>query len=457
MNPNPVPRPDLRPAPTLRLDPRLILGSHLLALGCLELKEAIRSELEQNPALERLEDDEPVREEEVLARLAPQELAPSSADREFWRSLPLDEDRPDWVDLASTFDDLADHLLAQVRLALPESEWPIAEYLVGSLDERGYLTVSVEQAALDAGVDLGRVKAALDALQACEPAGIAASSLRECLLLQIRRRKGVLARLAESILSDSFDELVSRDVRALSRRHRATPAVVERALQLIASLRPFPAEGYELGPARPAIPAVAVPEIVFRRDETGWLIEVPDGGASSLTVSRSFRQASRLLRHAGREHADERRYVTEAVGRAERFIEALRRRQETLFRIGAYFVEHQSAFLLTGDYAMLRPMSRARLAADLGLHESTVSRATADKHLQIATGEVVPFEVFFTPSLRVRKLIEEILATEDPRFPLSDERIAELLRERGVQISRRTVAKYRDGSKMPSSRRRRSA
>lgn len=128
-----------------------------------------------------------------------------------------------------------------------------------------------------------------------------------------------------------------------------------------------------------------------------------------------------------------------------------------MLKVGEYLTNKQESFITTGRYSFLRPLTRSQMAADIGLHESTVSRATAGKFVQIATGEVVSFEVFFKPALRVQKLVEEILESEDPNEPLSDEEVSQILAKRGFNIARRTVNKYRSQLRLLSSRARRSA
>jgi RNA polymerase sigma-54 factor len=135
----------------------------------------------------------------------------------------------------------------------------------------------------------------------------------------------------------------------------------------------------------------------------------------------------------------------------------LEQRRNTLQKIGEYLLDKQANFLNTGSYQFLQPLTRSRMAHDIGLHESTVSRATSDKFVQIPTGALVNFDVFFKPALRVQKMIEEILSTENPDNPLSDDRIAEILAHQGIQVARRTVNKYRDRTKFLSSRKRHTA
>jgi RNA polymerase sigma-54 factor len=178
---------------------------------------------------------------------------------------------------------------------------------------------------------------------------------------------------------------------------------------------------------------------------------------SDLTLNREYRKRFKELNTMEKPPKDEKRHVTHYVQRAEDFIGCVHQRKRTLRKIGEYLIENQPSFVTTGSYEFLRPLTRTKMAEDLGIHESTVSRATMDKYVQLSSGEVVPFEVFFKPALRVQKMIEEILQHENPDNPLSDEAIARLLEQKGVQVARRTVNKYRDRTKLLSSRKRKSA
>lgn len=178
---------------------------------------------------------------------------------------------------------------------------------------------------------------------------------------------------------------------------------------------------------------------------------------TSLTINRAY--SRRLEQISSRNSADrsEVAHLRQFVDRARNFIEALDQRRRTLIRIGEYLIQHQSGFVVTGEYRHLKPLTRGKVAQALGLHESTVSRSTTDKFVQIPTGEVVSFDVFFRPAMRVQKMIEEILSVEEPGEALSDERIAQILEQRGIQVARRTVNKYRNRHKLLSSRLRRTA
>lgn len=452
-----APRRQAQTSVTVKVDPRVLLASQLLQLGHLELRQALESELQENPALERLdEDDEPLTDAEIVERLVPEESKQRAEDFEYLRSIPQQpSDDIDWTDFAPSIDSLHDRLRAQLLPQLPPEQQSLGEYLIGCVDARGYFDGTVEEAALATDVELEAAERALSMLQRCEPPGVAATTLQECLLLQLRGQTGTEAKVARAILRHCFESFRDRDVRAICRRLRLMPEVVESAIALLLDLTPYPAETIE--EHRSHVGPIAVPDVVLTRSESGWDVFVPGPTATSVAVHRAYRERLKQVRSAPTKERAERRHLTEYVERAERFIQALDQRHGTMRAIGEYLLDHQSGFVSTGRYEFLKSLTRTQVARDLGLHESTISRATMGKCVQIATGEVVPFEVFFKPALRVQKMIEEILASENPNSPLSDERIAAMLAERGVAVARRTVNKYRDRTKLLSSRRRRSA
>lgn len=443
---------------TLRVDPRVVLAGQLLEMNSLEIRSAIEAELQENPALEWLDDGlEPPRPEEILKSVAPQELQHGSDDREFLRSRPNDAEEADWLDFAASSNTLESHLIGQMFTCVNAEDWEIAMVLIASLDDRGYLETEPEEIALDHGFDLDRVEAVLKQLQRCEPAGIGARNLHECLNLQLRNPQTLEQRLARDIVKEAFEDLVDQNIRGLMRRFRALPELVFAAIEEIQSLTPFPAEEFQREqPCNShAKSQSASIDLVIQRTEFGWTVDLPGSSAQDLMISRAY--STRLAELESQRGGEEKRHLQTYVSRAQQFIDALKQRGQTLQRIGYYLVESQPGFVSTGDYNFLQPLTRRKVAESLGLHESSVSRATAGKHLQIANGEVVSFDVLFKPALRVQQMILEILATEDPRQRLSDERIAAMLAERGVHVARRTVNKYRDRSKTLSSRRRRTA
>ncbi|HXH62220.1 MAG TPA: RNA polymerase factor sigma-54 [Fimbriimonadaceae bacterium] len=442
-----------------KVDPRIVLSSQVLQFSQPDLLQAIERELDENPALERIDEpDAPVTDEEVLRAVAPAELKRHSPDYEGARSLPT-EQQVDWVDLTPSNDSLWDHLRAQIYPQTDPGLRTLVDYLVGSVNDRGYLTCTVEDAALDCKVSLEDSQKVLKLLQSCEPAGVGATSVRECLLLQLRDAQTESDRMARFMVKNCWDELVARNAQAIQRKFKADPDLIEAGFDAILALNPFPGEGYAIhnhqGSRDKTSPAL--PDLQFTLDEAGWLIEVQGPSPLSLRVSRAYLRRQGQLDDMRRPPRDEKRHVDEFVGRAKLFKEALEQRAQLLADMGRYLVTKQGGFISTGDYQFLKPLTRTQLARDLEVHESTISRATNGKFCQLPNGEIVSFEVFFKPALRVQKMIEDILNYENPSNPLSDERIREMLAEKGVKVARRTVNKYRTRIKQLSSRQRRSA
>jgi RNA polymerase sigma-54 factor len=425
----------------------------------MEFEQAIETEVTENPALERLQEDfEPVTNDQILQSVAPAELKLRPDDYERRRSVSGDDDPVDWMELTADVPSLRNHLVAQLLPKLPESLGWLARYLVESLNEKGYLEEAEEEVALTTNASLEDVQTVVAALQRCDPLGVGARNLTECLLLQLQFAETVEERLARVILRSCLDDFLARRSMRIARRYGVMPNLVEAAFTVIGQLAPYPGEALANETRQRSIKSIpASPDLVINRDDAGWLVEVVGPNSNSLCLSRSYRKRSEELRHRGSACREEKRHVQGYVQRAEQFISCVEQRTQTLRSIGEYLLREQTGFMNTGSYQFLRPLTRSLMAADLKLHESTVSRATAGKFVQLPGGTVVSFEVFFKPALRVQKMIEEILASENPDDPLSDDRIAEMLAERGVHIARRTVNKYRDRTKLLSSRKRKTA
>ena len=444
----------------LKVDPKVVLSSQILQYNQHELESAIEAELEENPALERLQDDaDPLCEETVLRIVAPAELKPSSEDFEFRRSLPNDDSVADWVDLTPSLTTLEEHLRAQLLPMLAKERRFLGEYLVASINEKGYLEIPIEEIALATGASIEEAENALSLLQQCEPAGVGARDVQECLTLQLRDAETLEQKLARAIVKSHMDDFLARRVRPLMRKFKVMPEVIESAFDEILALNPFPGEGFETSHSslitRSA--AAVVPDLILTRSEFGWEVQVTGPDPNSLAIDRGYKKRFQQMQTGAKVASDEKSHIKTYVSRASTFIQSVNQRRKTLRRIGEYLVQHQTSFVAMGSYQFLMPLTRSQMARDLGMHESTVSRATMGKFVQIANGEVVPFEVFFKPALRVQKMIEEILEHENPNRPLSDEAIAKILAERGVIVARRTVNKYRDRTRLLSSRARKSA
>jgi len=471
---------------SLTISAKLIASIKVLQYSSEELEQAIAQELRENPALELDEMTQCSLCGAVLAgavcvscerqrngdgsgdgahaglndgrtELATwDDLAPDLRDA---RSLAAaaDDDRYDPLDFVHAAADLHETLLRQLGAMLDDGEYLIAEYLIGSLDSHGYVTVGITEAAHALRVSEERVTEALALLQTLDPPGVGARDVRECLLIQLRafEEHGAAPPLTHT--------LVDRYLRALGAHHFAeiahelgvTMTQVKVAWQFIKlNLNPYPAHAFEadgasgLGLASDrSTSAVVRPDVVIRRTAQGFEAEVVEQRRYRFAMNplystlyeegKAHRIAPAALGDSGRQHV--RQYVT----RTRFFIDCMRQRWETLNAIATALIEFQYDFLDQG-IRHLRPLTRGELAAHIGLHESTVSRATANKYVLLPEGRVVPFDDFFDSSLAAKDILRELIAAENPCKPYSDEELTSLLNERGLTLARRTVAKYRE-------------
>lgn len=349
-------------------------------------------------------------------------------------------------------------LLRLLIASLPRDYAPIAEYLVGSLDHHGYLPESIiEDAAEAVECPPRQVERVLDALQRMDPPGIGARGARECLLIQLRylREAGRARPLAEALVRDHLHALAFRHFREVARVVGETPKVVEAEWQYIRThLHPYPAHGFDPDFGELAETAAAVrPDVVIRRRGAGFEAEVVERQRFDLRVNKEYHWARKHVAELGCSDAD-RQHIRGFVDQAQSFIAALRQRWDTMQRVSDALIELQNDFLLYGQSA-LKPLTRADVAKRVGLHESTVSRATDGKFALLPNGRTIPFDDFFDSSLPVKKALRELIASESARRPFSDEQLARLLARRGFSIARRTIAKYREEEGILPSRLRR--
>lgn len=448
-------RHDLRVGQNVRLDAQVVVASQVMRLNTIELEEVIRQELAENPALERVGgDSEPAIEPSASFRDCTRK---SREDHEGWRS-GGEEEGVDMVELSGRDISLYEYLLAQVSKPAYAHLQEVLETVVQSVNDRGYLGLSVEEIALSANSSLEEVEEAIAIVQKCDPPGVAAKSVAECIALQLRVDDHPQASAAYKAVTEHFDWIVQKNTRSLSRALRCTPDVVEEIYSLIASLEPYPGEQFSPSSNVTSLArteARALPEIIFDRTDNGWDVQIMGSDQSDLRINSTYTSAIQDAKKTKSKQSTV--HLVEFVKRADRLLTALEQRKETLRRIATFLLEHQKGFILTGQFRFLEDLTRAKLAEEVGLHESTISRATNGKCIQLATGEVVSFDLFFNHSLKIRDLIGEILGFENPNKPLSDAEIAKRLNDQGIQIARRTIAKYRDRDKHLSSRVRRTA
>lgn len=461
----------LKQKPTV--SPQMVLSSELLLCSSVELEQAIAQELAENPALELREDQACPR----CGALMMGDTCPTCGSTFRRRETQTSGTNGNWGDqgvagtvtspdewgdpvawLASRIT-LAEYLLQQARLTLSHEDLAIARWLVGSLDERGLLSQDVGGLACDIGVDEERVDAVLGVIQTLEPTGVGARDVRECLLIQLKELGQADAQrtVAECLIADQWDMLGRCSLSTLGQEVGASAEEVRKALCFIReNLNPFPAHACWARGARDPSDDVVLdvePDVIIRSCEDsggGYAIELPKAGEYGLRVRTGSGGA-----WTGEGASDKGEWDRwhQLCGRARLFVKSIEQRWRTLQDLMDHLVDYQREFLDRGE-AYLRPLTRAQVAAEMGVHESTVSRAVAGKYVQLPSARIVPLEVFFDTAAPVKCLIRELVEQEEE--PLSDSALAERLAEYGHDVARRTVAKYRNALDiLPSSLRRR--
>ncbi|MEI6513724.1 MAG: RNA polymerase factor sigma-54 [bacterium] len=446
----------------VRVDPKLVLASSILQMNAPELDQALEQELDDNPALERLEDPGSADNGQLYSS-PDHDLTTISFDdmQTYQERIYNPNDENDWTSMVAAPVHLHDYLREQLLPMLPNDLHSIGNYLIEAVNEQGYLEMDVEEVALMLSADMNEVEKALKFLHMCEPAGIGARNLQECLIIQVRQNSHTHSAIAERMLVEAFELFTKRGWKRIARMFGVAPVVIEQVGKYILTLNPHPGDSFrcewEANPARTG--SSIRPDVIIRRTEQAYEVEIRGIDPAGLSVNQHYRDSYNRAKSGAMKSASaqDRAHFVEYTERAVNFINSLKQRRRTLRKIVQYLMETQEGFIATGSYSFLKSMTRLQISKELEMHESTVSRATMHKFVQLPNEEVISFDIFFTPSLRIKKAIEQILETEDPAKPFSDERIALLLKEQGINIARRTINKYRGQDKILSSRHRNSA
>jgi len=430
----------------------------LLSLNNLELEGAIEAELEANPALERESagDDDPagaraeaegedfdwqgyLENAEVDGAVPAGEGA--ERDREY---------RDPFATLSRPEEPLAEHLRRQLEVSYADDpRLPLALELVAALDDEGYLRTPLAELAAEVGAAPAALEDALtDVVQRLEPPGVGARDLAECLLLQWQAAGDAAPPLAGVIIRNHLPDIGARTPAELARLLRVAPPELDRALDFIRSLEPFPGRAYGAD-VNPSL----TPDFVVDWADGGVKITPLEEPAGRLHVSPRYRQ----LLAAGAADADARRYVRGRVAAAAWYIRALHQRRRTMEKVVAAIFGRQRDFLTEGE-AGLKPLTMEDVAAAVGVHVSTVSRAVSHKAVDTPQG-IYPLKRFFSGAAKaagadvsveqVKSALQDLIAAEDKSAALSDEDLGAALAARGFRVARRTVAKYRKELKIP--------
>ncbi len=459
---------------SVNVSAKLIASIKILQCSAEELEQSIAQELNENPALELEELAQclrcgaalrggvcPVCDRQLEAPAADPRVDLASWDDDGGvrgTDLAVAEDSDyDPLDFVRSGGTLHDHLLRQLGAILSDDDMSIAEYLVGSLNSHGYVTVSTADAAVVLRVSEPHVLRVLHALQSLDPAGIGARDLRECLLIQLRdfEERGEAHPVARRLLECHLLALGEHHFVEIAREIGVTSTQVKQAWRFIrANLNPYPAHAFEsedvpdVGLSSGGERSVIVrPDVVIRQTPHGFEAEVIERRRFRFDVNSTYYalygqcKPNSAARNGLNDH--ERQHVRQYATRARFFIDCIRQRWETLSTIANALITYQYDFLLHG-VRYLRPLTRGELANYVGLHESTVSRATANKYVLLPSGRTIPFDDFFDGSLAAKDMLRELIAGENAAKPYSDEELAALLSKQGLTLARRTVAKYRE-------------
>lgn len=457
---------------SLTISAKLIASIKILQCSAEELEQSIARELSENPALEVdelaqcLRCGSPLRsglcstcDRSHVDDADPHRDVASWEDDRPIHGVDLavgDESEYDPLDFVRTGATLHDHLMRQLCAIIDAEDEPIAEYLVGSLNSHGYVTVTPSEVAETLRVPEARVEATLADFQTLDPPGIGARNLRECLLIQLQNfeEQGKAPAVARLLLENHLSALGDRHFMDIARELGVNSTQVKHAWHFIRSnLNPYPAHAFEpadvpdIGLSLGSERGVLVrPDVVIRRTERGFEAEIVEQRRFRFDINSIYSQLYRQNRtQAARNTINEqdRQHVRQYATRARFFMDCVHQRWETLTLIANALIEFQNDFLEHG-VRHLRPLTRGELANHVGLHESTVSRATANKYVLLPSGRTIPFDDFFDGSLAAKDMLREFIATEDTKKPYSDEDLATLLHKHGLPLARRTVAKYRE-------------
>jgi RNA polymerase sigma-54 factor len=446
----------------LAMTPRLQQALKLLQVPTLELQQILKQELQQNPLLEEVDDVVEAEEAEAKSEETQEEDTGVDWD-EFWNDT-YDSSFRGGEDRSQDFQErvpvtrvgLRELLESQLRqvTSVPE-RIEIGLFVIGCIDDDGYMRVPVEEVARDLDRSAEKVGEVLALIQTFDPPGVGARSREECLLIQLKLRK-VDNPVAEAILSEHFNDFLQRRYSDIAKALKITPEQVQAAADVIATLNPNP--GSQISGDEPMY---VIPDLIVERVNDDYEVFLNDRNVPRLRISARYRE---LLRNSKGRKDPAGSFIQGKLNSARWLIQTIEQRRRTMVKVMKCIVDEQREFLEKG-IAHLRPLTLQQVATRIGMHESTVSRVTSNKYVQTPRG-VFLLKYFFSSSLEkdggedvsaksVRNLIKEIIAQEDRKAPFSDQAIADQLHDRGFRIARRTVAKYREQMNILSARQRR--
>ncbi len=471
------------------MTPQLQQAIKLLQLSRLELVQSVAQELTENPVLEELSPESPEESPEEEGGQAAESQTPEAAEeaapareetQELKSELELgpqwdeylnemgdgrdygsieadDKELPSYDQTLTRLPSLSDHLRWQLHLSTSDDALVKGgEWIVGNLDDDGYLRADVGELSQQSGIAAGDMERALVLIQGFDPAGVGARNLRECLLIQARQRN-LAGSLVEKIILDYLHELEKRKYPQIAKALNVTPQEVMEASQTII-------HDLEPKPGRPFLSSdtnYITPDVYVIKVEERYVIQLNDEGLPRVRINPYYRK---LLSSKDSMDKTTKEYIEERLRSAQWLIKGMEQRSKTIYKVAESIVKFQMDFLDQG-IAKLKPMVLKDVAEDIGMHESTISRVTTNKYMHTPQG-IFPMKFFFTTgfsigsgavagtgteisSLTVKDVIQRMIKTEDLSAPYKDQQIVDALKAKGIEIARRTVAKYREELRIP--------
>lgn len=464
-------RLDIRLTQKLILTPQLQQAIRLLQMQKLELADALNQELVENPFLEEItetEESSPQQDQDIsfsenttVETESPLEKMMEFTVDEYFEERASDGrdlgyfnpgtvETPSFEKFVSKKPDLSEHLLWQLRLSHEHEEIKAAgEVIIGNIDENGYLRATIEELISLSGLSEETVRKAIELIQTFDPPGIGARDIKECLLIQTRYL-GLSGSLVEKIIMNNLDDLEKKRYQNIAKQYNISIDEVNQAVKIIQGLDPKPGRNYSSQE-----PSYVEPDVFIIKDDNQYRIILNEEGIPRFRLNEKYRQ---LLMNKSQLSKEERQFLEEKLRSATWLIKSLDQRNRTIYRVTESILNFQREFFDRGvDY--LKPLTLRQVAKELNMHESTISRVTSNKYLACPHG-IFPFRFFFSSSLpsdsgevsstMVKELIKKIISEEDPRNPLSDQQIVEILKNSNIHIARRTVSKYRSELKILS-------
>jgi RNA polymerase sigma-54 factor len=457
----------------LILTPSLQQAIKLLPMSTIELAELLNQEMVENPMLEEVPTEDGAPEAAATTPEAepekPKTEQPDTwddADYAYFFGEYLDEgyrprqpqevkELPPIENTLSSKSSLSDHLLWQLNLQTTDEKLrEIGAQIVGNIDDDGYLVASVDEISAVGGWDSAEVERALEHVQTFDPIGVGARDLPECLLLQIRHL-GLGGTPAETLVRDHLRLLQNHRIPDLARQLGIEVDEVKAHIELIKNLDPKPGSRYS-----PAESQYVIPDVYIAKTDEGYKAVLNEDGLPQLRISPVYR---RLLDKGGEASDETRAYVKDKFRSALWLLKSVDQRQKTILKVATSIINFQRGFLDSG-IEHLKPLVLRDVASDIGMHESTVSRVVNNKYMHTPQG-VYEMKFFFhsginstegesVSSVTIKQRIRKIIEAEDQRRPLSDSKIMSILQREGLALARRTIAKYREELKIPTSNQR---